>query len=295
MSRFLNSYVSQVLPALRRQFPGVPEAELKQMVQEEAGAAFSDRSALFHNDATMPHEDLEGSCHPLTFLQWADFVLGKNRPVLTTFGCCYKRHDEARNLVAEMLQHFIDTRKLAKKKMFQHANDADRSERDRWDRVQRVVKILNNSYYGASGERNSWFFNARIGPSVTYTGQTIITTSILAFEQFLAGNAPFGKPGVPGTALSEALMFVERSLAMGSEEGRGFTDVTDLELTHEGVATHLFHRMREVAPGDAEAIGRALSGLTLQELSSVYYRNNLWKFLDGAPVRALVCSIVDSG
>jgi hypothetical protein len=281
-SKFLSSYASQVADSVASLFPDMTREEVVAEVLGIAASSHTDEEAVFSNDYTREER-------PIGLLQFADWCLGKHKPILSSFGAAYQPHDQAPNLIAVMLQSLLDTRKVAKKKMLEHVNDTDRTAHDNWDRIQKVVKILNNSYYGASGERNSYFYNPRIGPSVTYTGVTIITTSLMSFEQFFAGNAPFND-------LSEVMLFVSRCRKLPQNEVALRDGSHELELEARGVAVHLAHRIRDPKPGDVKFLTDYLdSSCDQEELQMIFYRNNLFKFLELEWVSNMVQAIVDSG
>jgi hypothetical protein len=112
-------------------------------------------------------------------------------PVLSGYGVLYQNPTKRENVPGKVVEYILSRRKSIKKEMFEHANDIDQSVFNKLDVYQKVVKILANSWFGAFGQRSFHFYNPNSGPSVTYTGQHIITTAILGFEALLAGNFTF--------------------------------------------------------------------------------------------------------
>jgi hypothetical protein len=277
-SMFLSAYMETVLPCVQAQFPNSDPDTVRARIRELALASLNDRKALFHND-------YEDEWAETSLRRFADFCMGESAPIIVPFGAVYQPHERATNLISEMLLWLGAARKAAKKEMLKHVNDEDKTIHDNYDREQKVVKILMNSYYGASGERNSWFYNPRIGPSVTYAGQHIIQTSIMHFEQFFSGNVPFYD-------LSEAMLFIHRCMEIPTQ----WSWPGDLVLEPAGVATHLVHRIKGEVPENAkEVLTKMMEGMDNDQLTRIYFRNNLFAFLREEWVMGVVSTIIDSG
>ena len=72
--------------------------------------------------------------------------LSSGKLVMTGYGCLYKHHDEAQNLPALLLDDLVKERDVVKSKEHSHANDSDQSVRNYYGRVQKVIKVLANSW-----------------------------------------------------------------------------------------------------------------------------------------------------
>lgn len=110
--------------------------------------------------------------------------------IITGSGSIYLPQSQKKNLNAEMLKDFIDSRKVAKANQFKYKG-VDDTLFHKYMNEQKTIKILANSYYGAMIQKNSIFFNPYSGPAITYTGVDIVTTSAIALEQFIGGNIFF--------------------------------------------------------------------------------------------------------
>jgi hypothetical protein len=72
--------------------------------------------------------------------------LSMGKYIMTGYGVLYKQHDEAQNLPALLLDNLVADRDVAKHKEFSHANDDDQSIRNYWNKIQKVIKVLANSW-----------------------------------------------------------------------------------------------------------------------------------------------------
>ena len=72
--------------------------------------------------------------------------LSAGKMVMTGYGCLYKHHEDAKNLPALLLDDLVKERDVVKSKEHTHANDADQSVRNYYNRVQKVIKVLANSW-----------------------------------------------------------------------------------------------------------------------------------------------------
>ncbi|WRM43524.1 hypothetical protein [Staphylococcus phage LY01] len=93
-----------------------------------------------------------------------------NNLIVTGSGSIYQPQSQRKNLNAEMLKDFIDSRKVAKHNMFIYKGKDDVLH-DKYMNEQKTIKILANSYYGAMIQKNSTFYDANSGPATTYSGE----------------------------------------------------------------------------------------------------------------------------
>ncbi|QQM18074.1 DNA polymerase I catalytic subunit [Staphylococcus phage MarsHill] len=113
-----------------------------------------------------------------------------NNLIVTGSGSIYQPQSQRKNLNADMLKDFIDSRKVAKHNMFIYKGKDDVLH-DKYMNEQKTIKILANSYYGAMIQKNSTFYDSNSGPATTYSGVDIVTTSAIALERFIGGKIFF--------------------------------------------------------------------------------------------------------
>lgn len=94
-------------------------------------------------------------------------------------GCCFRR--EGQGVLPIQMERFLGLRKEYKKKMLNakraKENEPDKNwdhEISRYDNLQKAMKILLNSAYGALGNIYSRYYDLRIAEGITLTGQLVV-------------------------------------------------------------------------------------------------------------------------
>lgn len=125
-------------------------------------------------------------------------------------------------------------------------------------------------------------FNINVSSSITAQGRALISAVTMFFESFLANNVKFG-------SLDEALVFIRNVC----KEERTYDD--SKMLTHHVTAEECFAKI-VLSCGyhwiptedELEIIWQVICRLGQQDLDRVYYKNNLYEFLNNdAPKRAI--------
>lgn len=173
------------------------------------------------------------------------------------------------NIPGRILEALISTRKIKKNEMFKHVDDVDKTLYLRLDVQQKVVKVLANAFYGAFGQRAFHFYNPYLGPSVTYTGQHVILSSILGFEAFLSGNFNFFN-------FDEVVKYIDN---ITSEEDLELTALDKRVDVAQVYAWLLEHCQFEMSESHGEVIGGILDNLPYSQLERLFTKNNLFFLL----------------
>lgn len=291
---FLKNYSDEMLETLKLRFPDKSEKFLKKIIKDQINEKFKDLDVTFVNE-------YEGNYEETTLSDITDwFMESEDNPIGGGFGVFFKQHSDpdAINLPAVMLQYLLKSRKEAKKKMFEalvmknKAFDEGNMEdvekytdlMNNYDMQQKVYKLLANSYYGASGERNSIFYNRDMGASVTYTGVQVITTAVMAFEALVANNVPFKK-------LDDMYLFIKRVLEK-EYEFEPESVFINTKMTHKKLVDYLVSHMEDPSEKDINEINIYTKNLTKDQMNYIYYTNNLLEFFKLEPIMEILESIV---
>jgi hypothetical protein len=133
-----------------------------------------------------------------------------------------------------------------------------------------------NSFYGVTSEQNSIYFNKYLGASITYTGVTIITVSIMAFENFLADNVPYKN-------LDQIIKYITN--ITNEEYDYEYEDLFDVEFNIDSdiMMERILDKTHEdyaVTDKDKEIIRNLLDNLSYEELVKIYFKNNFLDIID---------------
>ena len=64
----------------------------------------------------------------MTLLEVAKYILDR-QPIITTYGCMFKRHGEVPNPIYNLINGFINNRKKLKKEMFKYPKHSEEFEK----------------------------------------------------------------------------------------------------------------------------------------------------------------------
>lgn len=197
-------------------------------------------------------------------------------PLISTFGTLFKQIETKESLPSKMLRFILSERKIEKAKMFQFEDGTN--EFDYHDRIQKILKVLANSYYGALGQSSFIFFNKLLGPSVTYNGRSIITTSMMSIEALMENNVEFDN-------INEMLTFIA-NISLETIQGKTQYNLTDY-VNPENMKSKddIFEYLDSLATFDLskhekDVLSKSLSRLSSDVLTRIYYKRNFLKFLE---------------
>ena len=191
--------------------------------------------------------------------------------ILSGYCCMFENHDHM-NIASNALKYMLDTRKVYKKKMLDFEKGSD--EYIYYKILQLTFKILANSYYGITGLATSPFFMPEIQNSTTFSGQDIITTSIISMENFLGNNCKFED-------LDDCIEFINNIIS--DDYKYNLSDVVDKNITREELLNYLMGRIKNPLETTKENLNKILINLEDaygEELfNRVYYKNQILKLL----------------
>jgi len=157
---------------------------------------------------------------------------------------------------------------------------------EKWNLLQSLSKIDCNGIYGVLGMYTSMLFNINVATSITSQGRALISSASLFFEGFLANNVDFG-------SLDEVLEFINNI----SKKNRKYNDY-DI-LSHNISVEDCFSRLilsckyRWVPDEEEmEIIWKVVNNLPQTIINRVYYKNNLYEFMNNSTAKDLYILIM---
>lgn len=146
---FLTDYKKEMVEKIKMMRPNIDEETIEKIVKRTMKKKFKNFKVDFEGQET----------DALSMIKF----INKNRCIIGPYGALFRRHDEAPNQLADMVDMLLKKRKVAKKQKFEHENDVDKTLYRNFDMIQLTFKLLANSFYGASLEANSIFFHPYFG------------------------------------------------------------------------------------------------------------------------------------
>lgn len=205
-----------------------------------------------------------------------DKVLDNKKPLITKYGTTYVQHAEKEALESKALIFAGNERKKEKKLKFDHINDKVLTIMNMHDSRQLTWKTaIMNSYYGVLTAGGSIFRDLDCGESVTASGEEIIMTAIDTFEKFLSNNIHFYDP-------SDIITYATNIL---NEEytKSGPIEKINIETLIDYLQEFFYDRdsliPKEIDLRQYPSIINFLNTLSDEQLSKIYYKNNLYQYL----------------
>lgn len=265
-SKFLNKYKKEMIEAMLNIDPTLTKDFVESVIDDMIKERFRNPKVTLDNNYT--HESRE-----TTLLSVFDWTMERDpKPIICGNATFYKNQHEAINPIARMLEGFLNQRKAYKKLMFA-VEDNLSPEYKYYDRSQGNEKINCNSYYGASGAKTSAFYSQWSGPAVTHTAQCVISTAETLFEGFIADNYTF-------LNLTELLEWIRKNLNEFKKDYNYEVDTFITKKSIQEVHDRLIEKILQREENDSIILYGYLSSLTEDELSIIYYKNNLMEFID---------------
>jgi hypothetical protein len=263
MKQFTQRYVDELVKQVQLVHKDdYDEKELRKFVAKLCNEKFTNKKVSIEND-TYKKE--------LSLLQLIKYF-ETEKPIITGFGTLFVQHKVNMSPEFDMIEDFQVLRDKNKDKKFEHLNDEDATLMLMFDSFQLTYKLLMNSDYGAAIEENSFFYHPELGPSITLTGQTIIMTSIVIFESFLADNFYFH-------TLTDVTNYVSNIIQedYDSSELKSGTTISVKKLFGR-----LYSKLQCQNDFTKEKVMTICTNLTEEERIKVYFKNNFYEAIQYA-------------
>ena len=261
-------------------YPHMDIDDIERAVEYSMSKRFKDFELSIQNNYT-------NKILSMSALEMLDYI-AKRQPIITSYGTMFKRHGDVPNPMGKVIQNFLDLRKKHKKEMFKYPKGSEMFER--YNLLQALDKIDANGIYGVIGLYLSFLFDLNVAPAVTSTGRSLISSAILCFEGFLGNNVKFG-------SLNDILIFID-NIRMEYKDWK--YDDFDV-LGYDGFVTidECFNKLimncgYKYIPTeqDMDIVYKIVQNCNQKELNRIFYKNNLYCFMDLPVARNLMIKIV---
>ena len=138
------------------------------------------------------------------------------------------------------------------------------------------------------GQYTALIYNSNVATSITSQGRSSVATMTLHFEMFLADNVKFG-------SLDQVLEFINH--VCSERNNRHFNDYEVLDhipSKEECFAKLIIDTGYRWVPDDKELdiIWKVVNNLTQEDITRVYYKNNLYEFVSNKKVMNIVTGML---
>jgi len=281
MSKIINAYFKKCKSIINRIDPSITDDEILKIIYKKI------KSPEFHDDVLLIENNYRKTMSKINKQKLINKCLSKDY-IMTGYGTLFYQHDDPEfglNLNAELIKYLLADRKINKKKYFQAIDDKDIIKQKKYQMAEKTDKLLNNSFFGATGEKSSQFYNPDMGPSITYSGVQIITSSVIGNENFLSKNIKYNN-------FDDILIYIDNIL---NEEYTIEDYIDDIDrFTPEIIYNVLVKDFSTFKYSDKEieVLNNVLNNLSKNELAKIYYKNNLYEFCLNSKPRELIISLI---
>ena len=274
----ITKYKEIMMDMLHIAFPLLTEDELALGLDHYISKNFKDFDLKIDNN--YKNKQVE-----MTMQSLVQYILSKE-PIITTHGTLFARHGSMPNPIYDMIEEFISLRKVHKGEMFKYPKGSELFER--FNLLQLLDKIDANGFYGTTAQHSCIFYNIYVASSTTSQGRSCNSAAALFFESFLNNNVPFG-------SMNELVEFIYNVL----HEDHIY-DSNMIITNHASLEETFFQVMSTTGFGwipteqEMKIIWDMLSKFNQDELDRLFYKNNLYNFIDNPEITKALLYILQS-
>ena len=277
-SETLKEYMDMMSDSVKMLYPNIDDKVLYEALKYSIKKRYKPTNASIENNYTREKVDK-------TVLQLCDYIADK-KPIITAYGVLFQRHGSMPNPLKEIIEDFLTARGIHKNQMFQYPKGHEMFEY--YNLLQSLDKIDANGLYGTLGMYKALIYNRNVATSITAQGRLYISSAGMFFEQFLADNVKFN-------SLDEIVVFINH--VKSEKPHRKYNDAIILsryiskeELFAKLVLECGYNWIPD--ENDLDKIWTMVANLDQEELNRIYYKNNLYDFLDNEYMRNFIRSMM---
>lgn len=280
-SKSTEIYKREMMDALKLTFPGLTEMDLKEAINYSIMKHGNDSPAVLDNNYTKAKENT-------TLFAVTDYIV-QREPIITVSGVMFRKHGYCPNPFVMLIQEFLKQRGLYKDTMFKYPKGSENFEK--YNILQLSEKVSGNAMYGASGNHTSIFYNLYVAQSITMQGRSCIASAIMLFEATMANNVKF-------SSLNEVITFINN---VRREPVINYPDEIIIDKDKYVNVEECFFKIIYSSgfywiPTEKEMtlIWDILNKCTQHELNKLFYKNNLFWFVDNSVVMNKIVNILST-
>lgn len=253
-------------------YPSLYEEEIEKAVNYSINKRYKEIPASVYNNYT--NKTINMNIAELT-----NYIISRE-PICTASGVMFKKHGAVPNPLTKMIAMFMDNRNIHKKEMFKYPKGSEMFEK--YNLLQLLDKIDCNAIYGALGMNSCMFYNLHVASSITRQGRSLISSATMFFEMFLSNNVKFA-------SLNEIITFIDNVCSENKRRKYNDKDILDKNIDVVDCFAKLVYTCGDFRKGkikwlpdetDLDIIWNILNRLPQEDINRIYYKNNLYEFMD---------------
>lgn len=267
-------------------YPNAPLAVIDRALDWSIDTRYKEEKVRLTNNYT--NENGETTVDELT-----QFILSK-QPIITPYGVMFKKPGTVPTPLLKMIKSFMDLRGIHKSEMFKYPKGTD--EFNHYYLLQLLDKIDANGTYGVLTQKSSLLCNINVGASITAQGRALIATATMFFESFLSNGVKFA-------SLEEIIQFIDCTVNEKSSRRYNDADILDKNISVLDCFSKIVLSIGDFKHGmvkwyptmeDLDVIWTILNRLDQVDINRLYYKNNLYEFMDNRSMKNAIIYILSS-
>lgn len=253
--------------------PELDREDVERIVTRKVKEKLSDPTITMDNNVTGANEKIKltGLCN------WID----TKKPVISGNATFYMQPEVLQSPTSNMLRTMKKGRKTVKFKMFKFKPADD--EYQQLDLEQGNLKVIMNAEYGASGAPSAAFYTKYSPAATTLMAQSIITTMAAFFEGYVGDNQKFFH-------VNECFDWMNTILKKKADIPKWI-----VRPNYEEALIRMRVHFIMYDPADESVLNNYLKNCTSDELTYIYYANNMKAFIrNHAKISNLIKSVLSS-
>lgn len=278
----IRKYKETMFRLIRSCYPHMRSVDISNAIDYSVKKRYKEFTGTIFNNYTDKKVDM-------TILEMCDYVASRE-PIITSYGTIFKRHEKSQNPTCRVIDSFLKLRGVHKNEMFKYPKGSELFER--FNLAQNLDKIDTNAVYGLIGLYVSILYNPNVAPSITSMGRSLISSAIMCFEMFLSNNVKF-------QSLNEVLTFID-NVRMESSKWK-YDDYLVIGKENFISPDECFYKIMTTcgykyipSEEDCDIVWKIVQNCNQTELNRLYYKNNLYSFMDCKLMQQLIVDIVSS-
>lgn len=272
-------YEDEMVRLVHSYLPHMTHEDIRRAVQYSMSKRYKETKCKIDNNYTKTQTTS-------TLLEMANWI-NEREPICTAYGVMFKKHNLKKpNPLTELVRSFMEGRDIDKAKMFEYLEAHDYINAAKYNLMQLLDKRDANSIYGCLGNAACVLYNLYVAASITAQGRSVISTATMFFESFLANNVKFA-------SLEEVLHFID--CVKSERKDRRFNDnvILDFPVSVDMCFAKIIKTCGDWRKGrikwvpdmeDAKIIYRVLKNSSQEDISRIFYKNNLYAFIDNSVI-----------
>lgn len=284
----LDQYTNEMCRSVKRIYPYMTDEDIYKAVQYSVQKRYKEQYCNI--DDNYRHRNTK-----MTLLAIADYIQDK-QPICTSYGVMFKRHTDKEHPLMYMIRSLMEARDKDKALMFKYLDLHDYEKAESYKMDQLLDKRNCNALYGCMGNKACFLYNLYIASSTTSNGRSMISTATMFFEGFLANSVLFA-------STEEVLHFIDCVCSEAPKRKFNDKDILDFDVSTDLCFAKIMKTCYDWRKGqikwvisyeDAQIIYRTIKNLSQEDRNRVFYKNNLYAFIDNSVIKNTLIYILKS-